>query len=129
MITGNAVAIAYLMQKTPYVIPLIGGRKVEQLHGNLEALDISLSMDQIKYLESIIPFDPGFPTSMIVRGASLSRIYQTDASSRRAMDHLLLCFSRIPLISRRFRASNQSGHRRIKMSPSAAFAKFCSISF
>lgn len=114
MITGNAVAIAYLMQKTPYVFPLVGGRKVEQLYGNLEALDISLSPEQIKYLESIIPFDPGFPTSMIVRGASLSRLYQADASSRRAMGHLLLCCSSIPLISRRFRASNQLGHRIIK---------------
>lgn len=114
MITGNAVAIAYLMQKTPYVFPLVGGRKVEQLYGNLEALDISLSPEQIKYLESIIPFDPGFPTSMIARGASLSRLYQADASSRRAMGHLLLCCSSIPLISRRFRASNQLCHRIIK---------------
>ncbi|KAG1772398.1 NADP-dependent oxidoreductase domain-containing protein [Suillus occidentalis] len=66
----TAVAIAYLMQKTPYVFPLVGGRKVEQLYGNLEALDISLSPEQIKYLESIIPFDPGFPTSMIGDGSS-----------------------------------------------------------
>jgi len=66
----TAVAIAYLMQKTPYVFPLVGGRKVEHLHGNLEALDISLSPEQIKYLESILPFDPGFPTSMIGDGSS-----------------------------------------------------------
>ncbi|KAG2071352.1 Aldo/keto reductase [Suillus decipiens] len=66
----TAVAIAYLMQKTPYVFPLVGGRKVEQLHGNLEALDIFLSPEQIKYLESIVPFDPGFPTSMIGDGSS-----------------------------------------------------------
>lgn len=66
----TAVAIAYLMQKTPYVFPLVGGRKVEQLYGNLEALDISLSPEQVKYLESIIPFDPGFPTSMIGDGSS-----------------------------------------------------------
>ncbi|KAG1820694.1 NADP-dependent oxidoreductase domain-containing protein [Suillus variegatus] len=66
----TAVAIAYLMQKTPYVFPLVGGRKFEHLHGNLEALDISLSPEQIKYLESILPFDPGFPTSMIGDGSS-----------------------------------------------------------
>ena len=63
----SAVAIAYVMQKTPYVFPIIGGRKVEQLLGNIEALKISLSPEQIQYLESVLPFDPGFPITMIVR--------------------------------------------------------------
>ena len=62
----TAVAIAYLMQKTPYVFPIIGGRKVEHLNANIEALKISLSKEQIEYLEDIIPFNPGFPTTMIV---------------------------------------------------------------
>jgi aryl-alcohol dehydrogenase-like predicted oxidoreductase len=54
------------MQKAPFVFPIVGGRKVEHLLANLESLDISLSDEQIKYLESIIPFDLGFPSSMIV---------------------------------------------------------------
>jgi aryl-alcohol dehydrogenase-like predicted oxidoreductase len=62
----TAVAIAYLMQKTPYVFPIIGGRKVEQLEANMESLSISLSPEQMAYLESIVPFDPGFPHTMIV---------------------------------------------------------------
>ena len=37
----NLVAIAYVMHKTAYVFPIIGGRKVEHLLANLEALDIS----------------------------------------------------------------------------------------
>ncbi|EGN98177.1 hypothetical protein SERLA73DRAFT_183083 [Serpula lacrymans var. lacrymans S7.3] len=61
----TAVAIAYVMQKTPYVFPIIGGRKVEQLEANIEALEISLSSEQIAYLESILPFNPGFPHAMI----------------------------------------------------------------
>ncbi|KAK0439141.1 NADP-dependent oxidoreductase domain-containing protein [Armillaria borealis] len=65
-----AVAIAYVMHKTPYVFPIIGGRKVEHLEANLKALDISLSKEQIAYLESAIPFDPGFPTTMIGDGSS-----------------------------------------------------------
>ena len=60
------MAIAYVMHKTPYVFPIIGGRKVEHLEANLKALDISLSKEQIEYLESTVPFDPGFPTTMIV---------------------------------------------------------------
>ena len=54
------------MQKTPYVFPIVGGRKVEHLMANIEALEITLSNDQIKYLESVVPFEPGFPYWMIV---------------------------------------------------------------
>lgn len=61
-----AVAIAYVMQKAPYVFPVVGGRKVEHLMANVEALKVSLSDEQIKYLESIVPFNPGFPYGLIV---------------------------------------------------------------
>ncbi|CAL1709960.1 unnamed protein product [Somion occarium] len=64
----TAVAIAYVMQKAPYVFPIVGGRKVEHLHQNIEALSISLSTEQIKYLESILPFDLGFPSAQIGTG-------------------------------------------------------------
>jgi len=60
-----AVAIAYVMQKTPYVFPIIGGRKVEHLMQNLEALDIALTSEHIKHLESILPFNFGFPSNII----------------------------------------------------------------
>ena len=62
----TSVAIAYVMQKAPYVFPIIGGRKVEHMEANLEALEIALTPEHIKYLESIVPFDPGFPSTMIV---------------------------------------------------------------
>ncbi|KAI0708694.1 Aldo/keto reductase [Earliella scabrosa] len=64
----QAVAIAYVMQKTPYVFPIVGGRKVEQLQADIEALDASLSEEQIKYLESVMPFDPGFPYTLVGDG-------------------------------------------------------------
>ena len=60
------VAIAYVMQKYPYVFPIIGGRKVEHLYQNLEALEISLSVEHIAYLESVHPFDLGFPCNRFV---------------------------------------------------------------
>ena len=68
----TAVAIAYVMQKAPYVFPVIGGRKVEQLEANVEALEIVLSPEHIKYLESILPFEYGFPYGLIV---SLTRVW------------------------------------------------------
>ncbi|KAI0643781.1 Aldo/keto reductase [Trametes meyenii] len=73
----QAVAIAYVMQKTPYVFPIIGCRKIEQLQANVAALDIALSEEQVKYLEDVLPFDPGFPHTMIGNGTSYSRIFSS----------------------------------------------------
>lgn len=63
---AHAVAIAYVMQKTPYVFPIIGGRKVEHLHANIEALNIALTPEHIKRIEGAVPFELGFPTAFVV---------------------------------------------------------------
>ena len=55
------------MQKTPFVFPIIGGRKVEHLHANLEALELALSPEQIKKLDSIVPFEKGYPFNFVSR--------------------------------------------------------------
>ena len=54
------------MHKTRYVFPVIGGRKVEHLVSNLEALDIALTSEHIKAIESVVPFDLGFPGAIFV---------------------------------------------------------------
>ncbi|KAJ7589898.1 NADP-dependent oxidoreductase domain-containing protein [Mycena floridula] len=64
----TAVAIAYVMHRTPYVFPIIGGRKVEQLHANLEALEISLTADHMKRIEAATPIALGFPHEMLGNG-------------------------------------------------------------
>ncbi|KAJ7435792.1 NADP-dependent oxidoreductase domain-containing protein [Mycena galericulata] len=69
----SAVAIAYVMQKVPYCFPIIGGRKVEHLMANVEALDIALSPEQIEFLENVLPFDAGFPNAMIGDGSQPNR--------------------------------------------------------
>jgi len=61
----TAVAIAYVLHKAPFVFPIIGGRKIEHLHANIEALDIVLTPEQIAHLEGILPFDKGFPNTLI----------------------------------------------------------------
>ena len=63
---GLAVAIAYVLHKTTFVFPIIGGRKVENLVENIEALDIALTDEHLKFLDSIAPLDLGFPHNMIV---------------------------------------------------------------
>jgi len=68
----TAVAIAYVMQKTPFVFPIIGGRKIEQLMDNLKALEISLSPEHIAFIDSAQPFVPGFPYDIIGDGTAYS---------------------------------------------------------
>ena len=64
------------MQKTTHVFPLIGGRKVEHLDSNIEALDVVLSDEQIKYLEGVLSFQKGFPHDFIVSVLkSFTRLY------------------------------------------------------
>ncbi|ORX51944.1 aryl-alcohol dehydrogenase AAD14, partial [Hesseltinella vesiculosa] len=61
----TAIALAYVMAKAPRVYPLVGGRKIEHLQDNIQALKIRLTDEQISYLESILSFDVGFPTNFI----------------------------------------------------------------
>ncbi|EIW83711.1 arylalcohol dehydrogenase [Coniophora puteana RWD-64-598 SS2] len=62
----TAVAIAYVMQKTTHVFPIIGGRKIEHLHANIDALKIQLTKEHIQELESLVPFSLGFPYDFFV---------------------------------------------------------------
>ncbi|GAB5585506.1 Putative aryl-alcohol dehydrogenase aad14 [Umbelopsis nana] len=61
----TAIAIAYVMAKAPNVFPIVGGRKVKHLDDNIQALKIKLTTEQIEYLESVKPFDVGFPSNLI----------------------------------------------------------------
>lgn len=61
----TAVELAYVMAKAPNVFPLVGGRKVEHLHDNIQALKLKLTPQQIEHLESVRPLDPGFPNNFI----------------------------------------------------------------
>ncbi|GKZ74618.1 putative aryl-alcohol dehydrogenase aad14 [Aspergillus niger] len=61
----TAVALAYVMSKAGNVFPLVGGRKVEHLQDNIQALSLKLTDEQIAYLESVKPFDIGFPHNFI----------------------------------------------------------------
>ncbi|PMB64732.1 Norsolorinic acid reductase A [Beauveria bassiana] len=61
----TGVAIAYVMHKAPYVFPVLSGRKVEHIKGNIDALNIQLSPGDIKEIEAAVPFDLGFPNSFL----------------------------------------------------------------
>ena len=55
------IALAYVMAKQPYIFPIVGVRKLEQLHDNINALKLRLTADEIKEIEQAYAFQPGFP--------------------------------------------------------------------
>ncbi|CAI4590146.1 BAM_G0030990.mRNA.1.CDS.1 [Saccharomyces cerevisiae] len=73
----TAIAIAYIRSKAKNVFPLVEGGKIEDLKENIKALSIDLTPDNIKYLESVVPFDIGFPNTFIVLN-SLTQKYGTN---------------------------------------------------
>ncbi|TDZ30411.1 putative aryl-alcohol dehydrogenase AAD10 [Colletotrichum spinosum] len=60
-----AVAHAYVRSKAPDVIPIVGGRKVEHLRDDIDALGIKFTEEQIAFLEGVQVFDVGFPTNFL----------------------------------------------------------------
>ncbi|KAK4450157.1 putative aryl-alcohol dehydrogenase AAD14 [Podospora aff. communis PSN243] len=64
------IALAYIFKKAAQqglynVFPVVGGRRVEQLHDNIGALTITLTNEQVDYLESLKTFDIGFPANFV----------------------------------------------------------------
>ena len=59
----TSVAMAYVMHKTPYVFPIVGGRTIDHLKQNIEALALELTQEDIDEIEGAVPFDIGFPNN------------------------------------------------------------------
>ena len=73
----TSIALAYVMHKAPYTFPIVGGRKVEHLKSNIEALTVRLSQEEIEEIDGAYPFDLGFPMNF-VSGGKRSRIQGPD---------------------------------------------------
>ncbi|KAF4544683.1 putative glucose-methanol-choline oxidoreductase:gmc oxidoreductase protein [Lasiodiplodia theobromae] len=61
----TSVALAYVMSKAPYVFPIVGGRKIEHLKANIDALDIVLSDAELDEIDAATPFEHGFPMELM----------------------------------------------------------------
>lgn len=61
----TSVALAYVMAKTPYVFPIVGGRTIDHLKGNIDALGLALDAKDIEEIEGAYPFDVGFPGNFL----------------------------------------------------------------
>lgn len=53
---------------------------MEHLHDNIEALSISLSPEQIKFLEDVNTFDPGFPSTFVGNGTDHTWLMKSAAN-------------------------------------------------
>ena len=63
--TSAAVALAWTMQRSLSLHPIIGARSLEQLNDNLGAVDLELPSDVVSALERAAPFEVGFPNDFI----------------------------------------------------------------
>lgn len=61
----TSIALAYIRAKYPYVYPIVGGRKIEHLKGNIEALGIELSDEEVDEIDGAVDFDVGFPMNFL----------------------------------------------------------------
>lgn len=46
------IALAYVLQKTPYMFPIVGGRKLEHIQGNVAALKVALTEKEAEEIEA-----------------------------------------------------------------------------
>ncbi|KAI1318419.1 aldo/keto reductase [Xylariaceae sp. FL0255] len=61
----TSIAQAYVIYKAPYIFPIVGGRSVDHLKANIEALNLALTEEDIKEIESAVPFELGFPSGFL----------------------------------------------------------------
>ncbi|GAB7332353.1 hypothetical protein MBLNU13_g04175t1 [Cladosporium sp. NU13] len=64
----TSVALAYVLHKTPNVFPIVGGRKKSHLDGNIAALSLKLTSEDIEKIDSAYAFDIGFPLNFLFMG-------------------------------------------------------------
>lgn len=81
-------SLAYVMHKTPNVFPIVGGRKIDHLRGNIEALSIKLTPEDIEEIESAYPFDPGFPLNFLFMGQKTASGKGSDVFLTKMSAHL-----------------------------------------
>jgi aryl-alcohol dehydrogenase-like predicted oxidoreductase len=62
--TSAAVALAWLLARPQTVVPIIGARRLEHLHGNLAGLDVTLTSDQLRVLDEVSAPRLGYPADM-----------------------------------------------------------------
>lgn len=66
-VNSTQVALAWVRQQNPRIIPIIGARRAEQIADSLGCLEISLSFEHIKKLNEASAIELGFPHDFLNR--------------------------------------------------------------
>lgn len=69
------VALAWVQHRSVPVIPIIGARKLDQLHDNLASLELKLSAEQVKALDEASHVPLGFPYDFFSRDMVRALVY------------------------------------------------------
>jgi aryl-alcohol dehydrogenase-like predicted oxidoreductase len=84
----SQIAIAWVRQKAPNVVPIIGARKHDQLLDNLKAAEITLSAEHMKRLDEVSAIELGFPGSFLesdqIRGLGYGKTFELIDNHRRS---------------------------------------------
>ncbi len=83
-VSSSHVALAWVLARGPLVHPIIGARRLDQLAGNLAALDVSLPDEAARRLDEVSAIDLGFPQQDLetTRGAFYGPV--SERTDRRA---------------------------------------------
>ncbi|RDW67427.1 Sterigmatocystin biosynthesis dehydrogenase stcV [Aspergillus mulundensis] len=84
----HAIALAYILHKSPHVFPIIGQRKIEHLRANVEALSVRLSASELDDIDAASSFDVGFPMNFIFRDYSTTRSTAADVWLTQVAAHI-----------------------------------------
>lgn len=83
----SQVAIAWVRQKGPNVIPILGARKHAQLVDNLGAADLTLSAEHMARLDAVSAAPMGFPHDFLasesIRGIAYGKTFELTDDHRR----------------------------------------------
>jgi aryl-alcohol dehydrogenase-like predicted oxidoreductase len=66
-VTPSQVAIAWVRQRSPRILPILGAKTLEQLRDTLGALDVELPADAVRRLDEVSAIELGFPADMVTR--------------------------------------------------------------
>jgi aryl-alcohol dehydrogenase-like predicted oxidoreductase len=69
------IALAWLRYRSLPVIPIIGARKLSQLHDNLASFEVTLSAEQLKALDETSRIELGFPHDFYAKEMVRTFIY------------------------------------------------------
>jgi len=72
-----AVALAWLLAKTPHMVPVIGARTAQQVKEQLTCLDFTLPKEDLDHLDEISKIDLGFPFDFLSQEHMKNNLFGT----------------------------------------------------